>query len=84
MASADGVANTEAAWFRALCELINDAPLRQRLAAGARDAFAAHHTLAAQAASRRAAWLDLAPAAPGAAAAQARLPRRRPARIAAD
>jgi hypothetical protein len=74
------VANTEAAWFRTLCELIDDAALRQRLAEGARGAFTAHHTLAAQAASRRAAWLELAPATP----AQAGLPRRRSARLAAD
>jgi len=78
------VANTEAAWFRALCELINDAPLRQRLAEAAQGAFAAHHTLAAQAAARRAAWLELAAAAPTAAPAQAGSPRRRLARLAAD
>ncbi len=56
------VANTEAAWFDALCRLIRDAALRRRLAAGARAAFAAQHTLAAQAAARRAAWRALAPA----------------------
>ncbi len=77
------VANTEAAWFRALCDLINDAALRQRLAEGARTALAAHHTLAAQAAWRRAAWLELAGAAP-AAPARAGTPRRRQARLAAD
>jgi hypothetical protein len=78
------VANTEAAWFRALCDLINDAASRRRLAEGARGAFAAHHTLAAQAASRRAAWLELAGVAPAAAPAPARSPRRRQARVAAE
>jgi glycosyltransferase involved in cell wall biosynthesis len=77
------VANTEAAWFRALCDLINDAALRQRLAQGARTAFAAHHTLAAQAASRRAAWLELV-AGTADAPLQAGSPRRRQARLAAD
>jgi hypothetical protein len=57
------VGNTEAAWFRALCELIGNAALRQRVAEGVRGAFMAHHTLAAQAPSRRAAWLELASAA---------------------
>jgi hypothetical protein len=88
-AGADGVggrlvANTEAAWFRALCDLINDAASRRRLAEGARSAFAAHHTLAAQAASRRAAWLELAGAAPAATPAPAGSPRRRQARLAAE
>ncbi len=54
------VANTEAAWFEALSRLIRDAAMRRRLAAGARTALEAHHTLAAQATMRRAAWLDLA------------------------
>ena len=54
------VANTEAAWFRALCDLILDTPARQRLAKQAHVALAAQHTLAAQAAVRRAAWLELA------------------------
>ena len=87
-AGADGggrlVANTEAAWFRALCDLINDAALRRRLAEAARGAFAAHHTLAAQAAWRRAAWLELAGAAPATAPAPAGSPRRRQARLAAE
>ena len=88
-AGADGgggrlVANTEAAWFRALCDLINDAALRRRLAEGARGAFAAHHTLAAQAASRRAAWLELAGAAPAVAPAPAGSARRRQLRVAAE
>ena len=74
------VANTEAAWFDALCHLIRDTASRQRLAAGARTAFAARHTLAAQATARRAAWLDLAAGAPAAIAS----PRRRPVRLAAD
>jgi GT2 family glycosyltransferase/glycosyltransferase involved in cell wall biosynthesis len=87
-AGADGVggrlvANTEAAWFRALCDLINDAASRRRLAEGARGAFSAHHTLAAQAASRRAAWLELAGAAP-AAPAPAGTARRRQVRLAAE
>ena len=77
------VANTEAAWFRVLCDLINDAALRQRLAEGARDAFVAHHTLAAQAAARRAAWLELAGVTTGA-PAQAGSARRRQARLAAE
>jgi hypothetical protein len=42
----------------ALSRLVRDAPLRQRLSDGARAAFSAG-TLAAQAAKRRAAWLDL-------------------------
>jgi glycosyltransferase involved in cell wall biosynthesis len=78
------VANTEAAWFRALCDLINDAASRRRLAEGARSAFAAHHTLAAQAAWRRAAWLELAGVAPAVAPAPAGSPRRRQARLAAE
>ena len=51
----------ENAWFVALARLVRDAQLRRRLADGARAAFAAG-TLAAQAAKRRAAWLDLVPA----------------------
>jgi glycosyltransferase involved in cell wall biosynthesis len=47
------------AWFVAIARLVRDAALRQRLADGARSAFA-HGTLAAQAAERRAAWLGLA------------------------
>jgi GT2 family glycosyltransferase/glycosyltransferase involved in cell wall biosynthesis len=85
------VANTEAAWFRALSELIRNGPARQRLAAGAHTAVAAHYTLAAQATTRRAAWLELAPAAaavPLVAPLDAPLdakasPRRRSARLAA-
>jgi GT2 family glycosyltransferase/glycosyltransferase involved in cell wall biosynthesis len=46
------------AWFVALARLVRDAALRQRLADGARSAFA-DGTLAAQAAERRAAWLGL-------------------------
>ena len=57
------VANTPAAWFDALSRLIRDAAMRRRLAGGARAALEAHHTLAVQAATRRAAWLSLAPAA---------------------
>jgi hypothetical protein len=74
------VANTEAAWFRALSELILDAVACRTLAEGARAALAAHHTLAAQARLRRAAWLELMPTAPAATGS----PRRRPARLAAD
>jgi GT2 family glycosyltransferase/glycosyltransferase involved in cell wall biosynthesis len=74
------VANTEAAWFRALSDLVLDAASRRTLAEGARAAFAARHTLAAQAAARRAAWLEFAPTTPVAAGAS----RRRPARLAAD
>lgn len=48
----------ENAWFVALARLVRDARLRHRLAEGARAAFPAW-TLAAQAATRRAAWLDL-------------------------
>jgi GT2 family glycosyltransferase/glycosyltransferase involved in cell wall biosynthesis len=55
------VANTPSAWFRALSDLVLDAPSRRTLAAGARAAVTAHHTLAAQAATRRAAWLNLLP-----------------------
>jgi GT2 family glycosyltransferase/glycosyltransferase involved in cell wall biosynthesis len=78
------VANTEAAWFRALCDLINDAALRRRLADGARGAFVAHHTLAAQATWRRAAWLELAGAAPVATPGPAGSPRRRQVRAVAE
>jgi GT2 family glycosyltransferase/glycosyltransferase involved in cell wall biosynthesis len=84
------VANTEAAWLHALCDLIRNAALRQRLAAGARSAFVAHHTLGAQAEARRAAWLELAAPAstthPSTAHARAAPapPRRRTARLAAD
>lgn len=46
------------AWFVTLSRLVRDAPMRQRLTDGARAAFTAG-TLAAQAAKRRAAWLDL-------------------------
>jgi GT2 family glycosyltransferase/glycosyltransferase involved in cell wall biosynthesis len=74
------VANTEAAWFRALCELIRNAASRQALAARARTAFIAHHTIAAQAHSRRAAWLDLVSVTPAAITST----RRRPAQLAAD
>ena len=52
------VADDAGAWFVALARLVRDAPLRRRLADGARRAFA-DGTLAAQAAGRRAAWLDL-------------------------
>ena len=50
----------EDAWFVALARLVRDAPLRQRMTAAAREAYAAG-TLAAQAAARRAAWLSLLP-----------------------
>jgi GT2 family glycosyltransferase/glycosyltransferase involved in cell wall biosynthesis len=69
------VANTEAAWFDALCRLIRDAALRRRLAEGARNACAAQHTLAAQALARRVAWQALAAGRPADAT-----PRRRAAR----
>ena len=52
------VPDDENAWFVALASLVRDARLRRRLSDGARAAFAAG-TLAAQAASRRAAWLGL-------------------------
>jgi GT2 family glycosyltransferase/glycosyltransferase involved in cell wall biosynthesis len=55
------VANTEAAWFAKLCDLIRDPARRAVLAESARGAFVAQHTLAAQADARRAAWLDLVP-----------------------
>jgi hypothetical protein len=74
------VANTEAAWFRAVSDLILDAGARQTLANGGKSALATHHTLAAQAEWRRAAWLDLMPTAPAAIGS----PRRRSARLAAD
>jgi GT2 family glycosyltransferase/glycosyltransferase involved in cell wall biosynthesis len=74
------VANTEAAWFRAVSDLILDAGARQTLANGGKSALAAHHTLAAQAEWRRAAWLDLMPTSPAAIGS----PRRRSARLAAD
>ena len=74
------VANTEAAWFRALSDLIVDAASRRTLAQGARAALAAQHTLAAQAGARRVAWLEFMPSVPG----QAGSTRRRPARLAAD
>jgi truncated hemoglobin YjbI len=61
-------------------ELILDAGARQTLAEGGQSALAAHHTLAAQAELRRAAWLDLMPTAPAATGS----PRRRAARLAAD
>jgi glycosyltransferase involved in cell wall biosynthesis len=48
----------ENAWFVALARLVRDARLRRRLSESARTAFPAG-TLAAQAAARRAAWLDL-------------------------
>jgi len=48
----------EAAWFVALSRLVRDAGLRRRLSEGARTAVPAK-MLAAQAASRRAAWLSL-------------------------
>ena len=54
------VANTEVAWFEALCRLIRDAQLRRRLAVAGGKALAARDTLAAQAAVRRAAWGELA------------------------
>jgi hypothetical protein len=73
------VANTEAAWFAALCDLIRNAPARALAADAARAAFLAHHTLAAQAVARRAAWLDLVPAASAVIAS----PRQRPAGLAA-
>jgi hypothetical protein len=85
-AGADGaggrlVANTEAAWFRAVSDLILDAGARQTLANGGKSALAAQHTLAAQAELRRVAWLDLImPTAP----AVIGHPRRRSARLAAD
>ena len=50
----------ENAWFVALAHLVRDTNLRRRLAEGARAALPAG-TLAAQAAKRRAAWLDLVP-----------------------
>jgi GT2 family glycosyltransferase/glycosyltransferase involved in cell wall biosynthesis len=50
----------ENAWFVALAQLVRDTNLRRRLAEGARAALPAG-TLAAQAAKRRAAWLDLVP-----------------------
>jgi hypothetical protein len=53
------------AWFVALSRLARDGPLRQRLSDGARVAFTAG-TLGAQAAKRRAAWLDLVPTRTGA------------------
>jgi len=53
------VANTEAAWFEALCRLIRDAQLRRRLAAAGGKALAARHTLAAQVVTRRTAWNEL-------------------------
>jgi glycosyltransferase involved in cell wall biosynthesis len=46
------------AWFLALTRLVRDAPLRQRLGEAARTAYKSS-TLAAQATSRRAAWLSL-------------------------
>jgi glycosyltransferase involved in cell wall biosynthesis len=57
------VANTEAAWFRALHDLIDNTVSRRQLAEGARTVFTAQHTLAAQTQARRAAWLGLGPAA---------------------
>jgi GT2 family glycosyltransferase/glycosyltransferase involved in cell wall biosynthesis len=53
------VANTGAAWFEALCRLVRDAQLRKRLAAAGAKALVARDTLAAQAATRRAAWGDV-------------------------
>jgi len=50
------------------------------MATAANASFATHHTLAAQAAVRRAAWLELAPAAPVAHGST----RRRTAKLAAD
>jgi GT2 family glycosyltransferase/glycosyltransferase involved in cell wall biosynthesis len=47
------------AWFIALAQLVRDRKLRERLAAGARDAWT-DATLAAQARKRRMSWLNLA------------------------
>jgi glycosyltransferase involved in cell wall biosynthesis len=49
------VRNDSGAWYRALLRLVQDHLLRRELAAGACAAFAGH-TLATQAAARRAAW----------------------------
>jgi glycosyltransferase involved in cell wall biosynthesis len=53
------VANTRAAWQAALAELIDDPRRRLALAKGARAAFVADHTLAAQAAARKKLWHSL-------------------------
>jgi GT2 family glycosyltransferase/glycosyltransferase involved in cell wall biosynthesis len=78
------VANTEAAWFRALSELIVDAGSRQGIAARGQLAFATHHTLGAQAAARRAAWLELAGVASRATTTAIVASRRRSTRLAAE
>jgi GT2 family glycosyltransferase/glycosyltransferase involved in cell wall biosynthesis len=54
------VENTPNAWYAALALLAGDPRRRQTLAEGARATFAARHTLAVQADSRRAAWHALA------------------------
>lgn len=53
------VANTEAAWFEALCRLIRDARLRRRLAEAGGEALTARDTLAVQVEARRRAWHEL-------------------------
>jgi glycosyltransferase involved in cell wall biosynthesis len=53
-------ANTDAAWYDALALLINNPQLRTALAADARAALRARHTLRSQAAERRALWHALA------------------------
>jgi glycosyltransferase involved in cell wall biosynthesis len=70
------VENTPTAWYAALAQLAGDQRRRAALAEGAWAAYQARHTLASQAAARRAAWHAL----PGAAAENKTLQRRRAAR----
>jgi GT2 family glycosyltransferase/glycosyltransferase involved in cell wall biosynthesis len=52
------VSNTEDAWYIALCRLVRDAALRQRLGQGAWEGYAAAGTLAARSEGWRKAWLS--------------------------
>jgi glycosyltransferase involved in cell wall biosynthesis len=52
--------NTAEAWYAATSRLVRSSGLRQRLAREAQASYTCSHTLAAQAAGRRAAWQALA------------------------